>query len=78
MSAAQKMKFSIKDFFSKYHQIHRKRRIWSQEILNGKLHFCAVVKEEKPNRPSKSEKIKKYRLSVILIANITLLNLVFL
>ena len=26
---AQKMKFSIKDFFSKYDQIHRKLRIWS-------------------------------------------------
>ena len=38
---AQKMKFSIKDFFSKYDQIHRKLRIWSftEEILNGKLHF---------------------------------------
>ena len=26
---AQKMKFSIKDFFIKYDQIHRKLRIWS-------------------------------------------------
>ena len=26
---AQKMKFSIKDFFSKYDQIRRKLRIWS-------------------------------------------------
>ena len=48
----QKMKFSIKDFFSKYDQIRRKLRIWSHllkkllmenfifcEIVNGKLHF---------------------------------------
>ena len=27
---AQKMKFSIKDLFSKCDQIHRKLRIWSQ------------------------------------------------
>ena len=26
---AQKKKFSIKDFFSEYDQIHRKLRIWS-------------------------------------------------
>ena len=39
---AQKMKFSIKYFFSKCEQIHRKLRIWSnftEEILNGKLQF---------------------------------------
>ena len=37
-----KMKFSIKDFFSKYGQICSFVRIWShfsEEILNGKLHF---------------------------------------
>ena len=41
------MKLSIKDFFSKCDQIHRKLQIWftfPEEILNGKLHFCAVVK----------------------------------
>ena len=39
---AQKMKFSIKNFFSKCDQIRWKLRIWSnftEEILNGKLHF---------------------------------------
>ena len=45
---AQKMKFSIKDFLSKFDQVRRKMRIWShlpEEILNGKLHFfCAVIK----------------------------------
>ena len=29
ISTAQKMKFSIKDFFSKYDKIRRKLRIWS-------------------------------------------------
>ena len=28
-NTAQKMKFSIKDFFSKYDQIRKKLRIWS-------------------------------------------------
>ena len=38
---AQKMEFSIKDFFSKYDQICKKLRIWSftEEILNEKLRF---------------------------------------
>ena len=38
----KKMKFSIKDFFSKCHQIHRFLRIWShlmKESLMKKLHF---------------------------------------
>ena len=41
---AQKMTFSIKEFFSKCDQIGRKLRIWShllKKSLNGKL-FCAV------------------------------------
>ena len=42
---AQKMKYSIKDFFSKYDQICRKlwisSHLWktSGKILKGKLHF---------------------------------------
>ena len=41
---AQKIKFSIKNFFSKYDQIRRKLRIWSYLlILNGKLHFLCSV-----------------------------------
>ena len=39
-TAAQKMKFSIKDFFSKCDQIRRKL---TEEILNGKLHFLCSV-----------------------------------
>ena len=42
---AQKKKFSIKDFFSKYKQIHRKVRIWSHVLkkpLMENFIFCAV------------------------------------
>ena len=44
-STAQKMKFSIKDFFSKFDQIRRKLDLvsFTQEILNGKLHFLCNV-----------------------------------
>ena len=39
-STAQKMKFSIKDFFSKCDQI----RAFTEKIFNGKLHFlCSAV-----------------------------------
>ena len=43
---AQKMKFSIKDFFSKYDQIQRKLQIWShilKKSLMENLIFCAVL-----------------------------------
>ena len=43
---AQKMKFSIKDFFSKCDQIRRFPRIWShllQKSLTENLIFCAVT-----------------------------------
>ena len=43
---AQKMKFFIKDFFSKCDQIRKKLRIWSHllmKIHNGKLHFLCSV-----------------------------------
>ena len=39
LQTAQKMKFSIKDFFSKCDQI---QVTFTEEILNGKLHFCEV------------------------------------
>ena len=56
---AQKMMFSIKDFFSKCDQIRRNLQIWSvtftEEILNGKPHFlCSVF--EKCNLSKKQEK----------------------
>ena len=42
MYTAKKMKFSIKDFFSKYDQILKKS--FTEEILNGKLHcLCSVI-----------------------------------
>ena len=42
---AQKMKSSIKDFFSKCNQIHRKLRIWwhlLKKSLMENFIFCAV------------------------------------
>ena len=38
---AQKMRFSIKDFFGKCDQIQR-NLTFTEKILNEKLHFCAV------------------------------------
>ena len=41
------MKFSIKDFFSKYDQIRRKLRIWSHLLKKSLMEnfiFCAVGK----------------------------------
>ena len=32
---AQKIKFSIKDFFNKYEQIQRKLQIWSHLLKNA-------------------------------------------
>ena len=43
---AQKMKFSIKDFFSKCDQIRRKLPVWShllKKSLMGNFIFCAVL-----------------------------------
>ena len=42
-STTQKMKFSIKDFSSKYEQIRRKLKKFTEEILNGKLLFLCSV-----------------------------------
>ena len=42
----QKMKFSIKDFFSKCDQIRRKLRIWShllKKSLMENFNFCAAL-----------------------------------
>ena len=44
-STAQKMKFSVKDFFGKCDQIRKKLRIWSQllkKLLMENFIFCAV------------------------------------
>ena len=45
LTLPQKLKFSIKDFFSKSDQIRRKLRIWShllKQSLMGNFIFCAV------------------------------------
>ena len=39
------MKFSIKDFFSKFDKIRRKKEdlvTFTEDILNGKLHFLCI------------------------------------
>ena len=44
-STAEKGKFSIKDFFSKCEQIHRKLQIWShllEKSLIEDFFFCSV------------------------------------
>ena len=46
---AQKIKFSIKDLFSKCGQIRRFRRIWShllKKSLRENLIFCAVISRQ--------------------------------
>ena len=46
MDTAQKMKFSINDFFSKFDQILRKLRTWShlpKKSLIENFIFCAVL-----------------------------------
>ena len=48
---AQKMKFSIKDFFSKCDQIRRKLRIWSHLLKKSLMEnfiFCAVYDNFNP------------------------------
>ena len=43
---AQKMKFSIKGFFSKYEEIHRKLWIWSHFLMKALVEnfiFCTVL-----------------------------------
>ena len=45
VGTAQKMKFSIKDFFGKCDQIHKKLRIWSHLLKKSLMEnfiFCAV------------------------------------
>ena len=37
------MKFSIKDFFDKYDEIHRKLVTFTEEIFKGKFHFLCSV-----------------------------------
>ena len=45
VTTAQKMRFSIKDFFSKCDQIHSFLRIWSHSLKKSLMEnfiFCAV------------------------------------
>ena len=50
IDTAQKMRFSIKDFFSKCDQIHSFLRIWSHLLKKSFMKsfiFCALYKKEK-------------------------------
>ena len=64
-NTAQKMKFSIKDFFSKCDQIRRKLRIWShllKKYLMKNFIFCAMTVTD-PNHYCKFlSNWKKYSL----------------
>ena len=49
-NTAQKMKFSVKDLFSKRDQIHSNLRIWSHLLKKSLMEnfiFCAVKIEDK-------------------------------
>ena len=61
---AQKMKFSIKDFFSKYDQISRKLQIWSHLLKKSLMEsyiFRAVY--ALPSRYSADARHSKYQLA---------------
>ena len=46
--SAQKMKFFIKDFFNKCYQT-ADLVTFTEEIFNGKLHFCAMPPSQTSN-----------------------------
>ena len=57
---AQKMKYSSKDFFSKYDQIRRKLRIWSHSLKKSLMEnftFCAVS--------ARNARVKRYTQRII-------------
>ena len=56
---AQKMKISIKDFFSKCDQIRRKLQIWShllKKSIMENFNFCAVLVSANDTRKYMNEK----------------------
>ena len=61
-STVRKMKFSMKDFFSKCSQIHRKLWIWSnllKEFLMGNFISCSVMCKVKTFLNQKAPNISK-------------------
>ena len=49
LDSSPAQKFSVKDFFSKFNQIHREPRVWSQllkKFLMENFIFCSVVADE--------------------------------
>ena len=74
----QKMKFSLKDFFSKCDQIRRKLRIlvrFTEEILNGKLYFCTVIQTIKNSTFGNFSHGARYLLDLFCTNSPLLLNL---
>ena len=68
LDTAQKIKFSIKDFFSKCDQIRRilKKSSITEEILNGKLHFfCSESSHLKLPEKNRKETVNKRLIMVI-------------
>ena len=65
---AQKMKFSIKDFFSKYDQIRRKLWIWShllKKFLMENFIFCAVVGLHSSYNLAKTQRCCNFTVSLL-------------
>ena len=65
---AQKMKFSIKNFFNKCHQICRKLLIWSHLLRKSLMEnfiFCAADAEIDIQRPAQNILAKKWLINSI-------------
>ena len=65
-NTAQKMKFFIKDFFSKCDQIRRKPRIWSHLLKKSAVKnfiFCAVQDQFSEVQNTRSDKHWEYSLN---------------
>ena len=76
---AQKMKFSIKDFFSKCDQIRRKLRIWSHLLKKSLMEnfiFCEVLPLESFDKTKEilTLRTSKTPLRGLLDANLKILS----
>ena len=63
MYTTQKMKFSVKDFFSKCDQIRRKLQIWSHSLKKSLMEnfiFCVVVVTDVYLGPSQTSVIELF------------------
>ena len=70
---ARRMEFSIKDFFSKCDQIHRKPRIWSHLLKKPLMEifiFCAVAFNGYEFPRHKNKKKERSIIDVLMIITI--------